>query len=469
MSKLVNRKSQNTTVVSKPKVEEVIKPTDTNEESTAVTTEDEDQEIIEVSQDEVKKALKTLLSKHNDVIGLLYAKHDEYNKQYFGGQLSVPIITIDKMSNKTLGSYNHGQDNTGLENHIYMNRNFIALNTETRILETLRHEMIHQYQDEVLYEKKDKAGNLIHSGAKRPADWHNKDFREWAERVGIVANGKNCTGNPAHMPEAKSYNRKFACGCVATNGYPVTIWSTREIFAVCKICGRAFKELKKSGGTIAVKSSTIEKNGEDIVEIAMRKTYSNFEKFGSKKILTDRTKELKKDNIPYEEGIYSKGHNAYAKGYYYWVAYNDLEVEAKEQSDMFHSAIIGSIDVAQANIEALQGVTTGRTSIAQPNPTKPCDIDRAVMDVTTDIAGIKPPSTEPCDLTGVELPPPAKKRGRKPKAQQEPTEDQPKQDVEVKTEDPAPEAPKKKRGRPAGTKNKDKGEVQSDTGNAEQA
>ena len=48
----------------------------------------------------------------------------------------------------------------GLTNHIRFNRDFIALNTEERILETLRHEMIHQWQDEVYYEGEHTDGEV---------------------------------------------------------------------------------------------------------------------------------------------------------------------------------------------------------------------------------------------------------------------------------------------------------------------
>jgi predicted SprT family Zn-dependent metalloprotease len=282
----------------------------------------EDQEIIEVSQTEVKKALKALLSNKSGILATLYLKHDEYNQEFFYGRLSVPLITIDKLSSKTLGSYTEGTDNTGLENHIRFNQNFIALNTETRILETLRHEMVHQYQDEVLYEKKDKDGNVIRSGAKRPREWHNKDFKEWAEKVGIPCIGRHGGGNPAKMPEAKSYNRKFRCGCMATNGYPLTIWSTRPVHAVCQVCGKPFAEVKKAGTAIKVTASDIEQKDKDSIELRLREDYENFERFVTKEELTAKVSELKEQKANYKEGIYQKGHNAYYSwGYQYWVAW----------------------------------------------------------------------------------------------------------------------------------------------------
>lgn len=296
---------------------------------TGAPSEEDEQPIIEVSQNEVKKALKVLLSKQNDVLAVLYQKHEAYNEEYFGGRLSVPLLTIDKMSNKTLGNYTYGSDSTGLENHIRMNINFIALNTETRILETLKHEMIHQWQDEVLYEKKNKDGSYHHCGEKRPKEWHNKDFKEKAQQVDIPALGKRCYGNPAHMPEAKSYNRKFACGCIATNGHPLTIWSTRAVKAICEVCGERFDETKKAGIVIPVTLSHIERLGEDAVMMQMLTEYRNFQRFAKKLELQEVVNHLKAQKVAYKEGIYQKGHRAYSENFHYWVAFNGT-TEAKK-------------------------------------------------------------------------------------------------------------------------------------------
>lgn len=283
-----------------------------------------EQAIIEVTQDEVKKALKSLLSKKDAILALLYSTHEKYNQEYFQGRLSMPLITIEKLSNRTLGNYMSSTDTTGLENHITLNRNFVALNTETRVLEALKHEMIHQYQDQVIYEKHDKSGKLIHEGEKRPKDWHNKDFKDLASKVGILANGRKGYGSPVKMPEPKSYNRKFICGCIASNGYPMTIWSTREVKAVCSICTKPYIEVKKAGEVIPANASDVEIAGQDAIEDRMKGEFSSFEKFKEKYSLTDKIKALKKKGTKYKEGIYQKGHNAFLQGYHYWVAYGDL-------------------------------------------------------------------------------------------------------------------------------------------------
>lgn len=281
----------------------------------------EEQEFIEVDQVGVKMALKALIANERPFLDFLYKKWEEFNEKYFGGQLTYPLITIEKMSNRTLGSYAPVTESMGISNHIRLNRSFVALNSEERVLETLLHEMIHQWQDEVLYAKngeKPKKGQK-----KRPKDWHNKDFKDMAEKVGIPAIGDRCYGSPARMPEPKSYNRKFVCRCVASNGYPLTIWSTRQVDAVCRICKSSFIEVPKGGKVIRVKSSHIEPEGVDMVEESMRTRYDYFKKFKSKEerddfvdsytlIIDDR----------YETGVYQRNHNGFKQGFTHWIAFS---------------------------------------------------------------------------------------------------------------------------------------------------
>ena len=327
MSKLKLVKPENTEdTTSEPTNEEELELESTAEldlESTEEDPEtDDDQELVEVSQTEVKLALKALLLKENELMSTLYLKHDEFNREFFDGMLPVPVITFDKMSNKTLGNMTPGTDNMGLESRIRFNKNFIALNTETRILETLKHEMIHQYQDEFIYERHDKEGTVTRVGQKRPKEWHNTDFKDWAKKVGIPAIGRKGGGNPAIMPEAKSYNRKFVCECVATNGYPLTIWSTREIHATCNTCECEFTEVKKAGKVIEVRVSDIEVGGKDAVQLRMAETFTEFERYQVKGELTAKVKELKKLKAKYQEGIYQRGHRKYSEGFFYWIAWN---------------------------------------------------------------------------------------------------------------------------------------------------
>lgn len=304
-----------------------------------------DQEIIEVDQNELKKALQAMMTQDagGKMAALLkdfYTMHAEYNAAFFHGLLGEPLITIEKLDNRTLGKYTHGQDEMGITNHIRLNVNFVALNPRERVLEELRHEMIHQWQDEVLYMTGKKAGTfkryvldeegkrqeIDETQKKRPKDWNNKDFKQMAAVVGIPADGDKCYGNPAKMPEPKSYNRKFACGCVASNGHMMTVWSTRMLNATCKVCKRDYVEVKKGGKVIQVAQSHVEKPGEDAVFEVHKDEYGYFERFQSKEAKDDFVKNFdengKRRMTSHTEGVYQKGHNAYKEGFTHWVAFN---------------------------------------------------------------------------------------------------------------------------------------------------
>lgn len=338
------------------------------EEETESDDQPKGQEIVEVNQDEVKKALKALVTRENETLSFLYDMHAEYNAKYFYGQLSHPFITIEKLSNKTLGNYTHGEDAMGITNHIRFNRNFIALNEMERILETLRHEMIHQWQDEVLYMAEGVAAHKVKMPVgfgkfldknepaklkwakdgtpvgemvdqiKRPKEWHNRDFKEYAVVVDIPAKGDKCYGNIANMPIGKSYNRKFSCQCLASNNSFLTIWSTRPVHAVCEDCGEPFVEQEKAGELIPVVLSTVEAPGTDAIELKMKgKGYTHFQKFGSKKekdafVESLYATDIHGEGLEVEQGFYLKGNNAYKEGFTHWVAYNGLSEVFKKNA-----------------------------------------------------------------------------------------------------------------------------------------
>ena len=288
---------------------------------------DDTADVVEVSQDEVKKALKALLIKRKDILATLYRAHEEINQEHFGGGLSLPLITIERMNNRTLANYTRtGANRIGVDNHIRFNENFVALNPIERVILTLTHESIHQLQDEVLY--KDMP--------KKPRNWHNVDFKKKAEEIGLPCEGKRMSTGPCQMPSAKSYNRKFACSCVASNGYPLTIWSTRAVDATCNICGQEFIELRKatpSGVTIPVVASHVEKpkGKEDAVELMAKNVFKLevFKRFKTREEMDEYLDKIMDGNASImdrkiiDHGVYQKNHHMYGKGWRYWVAYNE--------------------------------------------------------------------------------------------------------------------------------------------------
>lgn len=406
----------------------------------------DEQEFIEVDQETLKKALKALLTKDKDSdrlskrLAMLYDAWEAYNSEYFYGELSHPLITIEKMNNKTLANYTHGEDQMGITNHIRFNINFVALNTEERVLETLRHEMIHQWQDEVLYQEKgtkprnitymavNEDGELVEitiKQKKRPKDWHNKDFKDFAKVVGIPAKGDKCYGNLAIMPEPKSYNRKFTCGCYASNGYPLTVWSTRAIFATCKVCGKDYVERNKNGQVVQVTQSHVEKPGEDAIEITYSKDFAHFARFKSKEerdeFLDTKAQDKKNPVTSKEEGIYQKGHNKFKEGYTHWLAYNTAEEPVQ----------VKPIDKTKAKIKTPEPEPS--PTPVEPKPAKPKKPRVEKPKIIDKPKKEEPEKKKPASEEPKEPPSKPKKTPKTPKEKPKMT-NQPKQEDKAKTE-----------------------------------
>lgn len=177
-----------------------------------------------------KIALKNLLTSEEGILGFLYSYHEKFNRINFIGKLSVPLITIERLNNKTLGCYLLGKNRLHITNHIQFNQDFIELNSKERILETLKHEMIHQWQDEVLYHPNGQK--------KRPKCWHNLDFIKKAKEIGIAY-----PGTPAEMPESKGkQSNKYVCGCRNDKGKPLALRVAWELDAVCNVCGLVYRK-----------------------------------------------------------------------------------------------------------------------------------------------------------------------------------------------------------------------------------
>lgn len=190
--------------------------------------------VIELSdpQMQAKEAIKDIQSNEDRLLALFYETHREYNAKFFEGKLSLPIISVEKLNNKTLGSFQERND-LNLDFHIKINSRMIELNTDTVILNTLKHEMIHQWQAEILY--------TPHGIKKRPKCWHNTDFDFKAKDIGCVF------PNPdAVMPPSRNKPRiKYRCDCIDDSTYkPLIISLPWELDAVCNNCGKTFIPLE---------------------------------------------------------------------------------------------------------------------------------------------------------------------------------------------------------------------------------
>lgn len=93
--------------------------------------------------------------------------HESFNKEKFNGELAVIPILVSRRMRSRLGHYTH-RDPSGGKSEIVISRRHVRRHGWNDALETLIHEMIHQWQDE--------SGRAID---------HGREFRAKAREVGI--------------------------------------------------------------------------------------------------------------------------------------------------------------------------------------------------------------------------------------------------------------------------------------------
>jgi hypothetical protein len=94
--------------------------------------------------------------------------HDAFNRERFGGMLRVIPIRVSRRMRSRLGHYTH-RDPSGEGGEIVVSRRHIRRHGWAEAMETLIHEMVHQWQDE----------------SRLPVD-HGRQFRAKARAVGIT-------------------------------------------------------------------------------------------------------------------------------------------------------------------------------------------------------------------------------------------------------------------------------------------
>lgn len=121
-----------------------------------------------------------------NVIGIaleeLYRIFGILNRDKFNGELSEPVITIQKTRGRTLGHFtlskvwvdkNNEESDESSYYEINVDPRWFNSRTPADVAETLLHEMCHYYNK--VNDIKDCSGNV-----------HNKKFKSCAERVGLV-------------------------------------------------------------------------------------------------------------------------------------------------------------------------------------------------------------------------------------------------------------------------------------------
>jgi hypothetical protein len=97
----------------------------------------------------------------------LRCAYDSYNREKFGGTLSMPPIRVSRRMKSRLGHYTH-RGPSGADAEIVISRRHIRRHGWAAVTDTLLHEMVHQWQDET----------------GLPVD-HGRTFRAKARAVGI--------------------------------------------------------------------------------------------------------------------------------------------------------------------------------------------------------------------------------------------------------------------------------------------
>lgn len=176
--------------------------------------------IVFIDATKFAEAYEAFSRGQQGIVDRLYASFHEFNEQHWRGQLPRAIIRIPShgMTRRTLGRYTL-KNEQGEEHVVEINKDFVVLNTWTRVLETLRHEMIHLY--------------LLGVVKGRGCMGHGKKFKAEADRVGIPCEGPRGYGNPANMPAPLTNYTEWRCACNTT---VVRAGSRREVHAICDHC-----------------------------------------------------------------------------------------------------------------------------------------------------------------------------------------------------------------------------------------
>ena len=125
----------------------------------------------------------------------LYAWHERYNEQYFGGSLHSVAIRVSRRMKSRLGHYTAASA-TGEPAEIAISRTHIQRHGWEEARHTLLHEMVHQWQDE--------SGHPIDHGAT---------FRRRAREVGITPSARRAvTRRPAARPGSHTVGLHAARG-----------------------------------------------------------------------------------------------------------------------------------------------------------------------------------------------------------------------------------------------------------------
>ena len=186
----------------------------------------------------------------NPVAKELYEHYGKFNQEFFDGLLGTPLISFTLRRQRNLGHYVNGRNDIGCYDNI--NINPVHLNgTKQDTLETLLHEMVHQWQYKV--------------GKPGKNNYHNYACRAKMQELGIPCDKKGVTvavrdpfvsfprsqgidgqywelpSNGALVSGNGSKLKKWVCDCKPQYGVRVAI---KDFEAVCIKCSQKFRQVK---------------------------------------------------------------------------------------------------------------------------------------------------------------------------------------------------------------------------------
>ena len=181
---------------------------------------------------------------YRDLARLLYEWADRFNKEFELG-LDTPALQIERIRAQAIGSYRPGRNGFGLHHEVTFNTKHLD-RPVAEILETLLHELLHEWQQ--IYSKPGK-GN-----------YHNRQYQEKAQSFGLIVDswghslgvapgpftdllkrhGVDATVLPLpgedsvrSRPRGESKMKKWVCRCM-------TVRAAKELEAQCLKCGGLF-------------------------------------------------------------------------------------------------------------------------------------------------------------------------------------------------------------------------------------
>jgi SprT-like family len=132
--------------------------------------------VIDTPQEPVRR--EQMRPEDEALAAKLTTWHSRYNTQYFGGKLKTVPVRVSRRMRSRLGHYSAKTAEAPPE--IAISRRHLRRHGWTEALETLLHEMVHQWQDE--------SGRTID---------HGRAFRAKAREVGITPGARRAPGRAA--------------------------------------------------------------------------------------------------------------------------------------------------------------------------------------------------------------------------------------------------------------------------------